>query len=83
VATGGPKGSTFCPPDEALRLLRPVLESDRPAKVGQNLKYDIAVLKTHGVKLAGLRCDAMVASYLLDPSGRSHGLDALAARHLG
>jgi len=83
VATLGPAGEAFCPVDEALRTLKPILEAESPAKVGQNLKYDIAVLKSHGVSLAGLRCDAMVASYLLQPSTRSHNLDALARRHLG
>jgi len=82
VATMGPQGSEVCPADEALRMLKPVLEADGPRKVGQNLKYDIAVLKTHGIELRGLECDAMVASYLLHPSLRSHNLDALARRHL-
>jgi len=82
VATLGPEGSEFCPVEEALAILRPVLEAERPAKLGQNLKYDIAVLKNYGVKPGGLRCDSMVASYLLRPSIRSHNLDALARRHL-
>ena len=82
VATAGPKGSQFCPLDDAIRALRPVLEGDRPAKLGQNLKYDMAVLRNYGVSLGGLRCDAMVASYLLEPATRTHGLDALARRHL-
>lgn len=82
VATGGPQGEQFCPLDEALRMLKPLLEAETPAKVGQNLKYDMAVLKNYGVELKGLRCDSMVASYLIDPAGRRHGLDALARRHL-
>jgi len=83
VPTAGPPGSELCAVETALRLLRPVLEKEAPRKVGQNLKYDMAVLKNYGVELAGLYCDTMVASYLLYPSERSHGLDALAARHLG
>ena len=82
VAAMGPDGSDVCPLDEALAMLRPVLEADAPHKVGQNLKYDMAVLKNYGVELRGLECDAMVASYLLRPSARSHNLDALARRHL-
>jgi len=83
VATAGPPGADVCPLSEALRLLKPLLEAGKPAKLGQNLKYDIAVLKNYGVELKGLRCDSMVASYLLEPASHSHGLDALAAKHLG
>jgi DNA polymerase-1 len=82
VATAGPKGAQVCPLEEALAVLRPILEGDEPAKLGQNLKYDIAVLKNYGIELRGLRCDSMVASYLLHPSERGHGLDALARRYL-
>ena len=82
VATRGPKGARVCPPEEAVRLLKPLLEAERPRKLGQNLKYDIAVLKNYGIALKGLVCDSMVASYLLSPASRSHGLDALARRYL-
>ncbi len=83
VATAGPRGARFCPPEQAVELLRPVLEAERPAKLGQNLKYDVAVLKNYGVELGGLECDSMVASYLLRPASRTHNLDALAERYLG
>jgi DNA polymerase-1 len=83
VATAGPEGTEVCPLQEAIELLRPVLEADRPAKCGQNLKYDMAVLENVGIELGGVVCDSMVASYLLRPADRSHGLDALARRHLG
>jgi DNA polymerase-1 len=82
VATDGPPGSEVCALQDALALLRPVFESPMPRKRGQNLKYDIAVLRNYGMALNGIDCDSMVASYLLHPSGRSHGLDALARRHL-
>jgi len=82
VPTGGPPGARVCPLKEAVELLRPVLEAKRPAKLGQNLKYDMAVLKNYGVELGGLACDSMVASYLLRPAARTHNLDDLARRHL-
>ncbi|MCD6416713.1 MAG: DNA polymerase I [Planctomycetes bacterium] len=82
VATDGPEGSQLCPIDQALEVLRPILEGESPRKVGQNLKYDIAVLKNYGIELGGIGCDSMVASYLLEPAGRSHGLNALARRYL-
>ncbi len=46
-------------------------------KVGQNLKYDEWVLGRHGLPLGGPRFDTMLASYVLDPGRRSHGLDDL------
>ncbi|MFZ7128210.1 MAG: DNA polymerase I [Desulfobacterales bacterium] len=64
--------------DQVLDRLRPVLESPKPAKIGQNIKYDWLVLRRHGVDLAGVVFDTMVASYLLNPSKRSHGLDQIA-----
>ena len=51
-------------------------------KIGQNLKYDMIVLRSVGVKLAGVAFDTMVASYLLDAGGRSHNLDDLAQKYL-
>jgi len=83
VATAGPAGEKVCAATEALAALKPAIEDPAIGKVGQNLKYDMLVLKNHGVELRGIVCDAMIASYLLNPSDRSHGLDALARRHLG
>ncbi|MDH4229529.1 MAG: DNA polymerase I [Nitrospirota bacterium] len=66
----------------ALDILRPLLESDTVAKVGQNLKYDLNVLRRAGVTLRGVRFDTMLAAYLLAPNRRSHGLDNLALEYL-
>jgi DNA polymerase-1 len=52
-------------------------------KIGQNLKYDMVVLRSAGVELAGVGFDTMVASYLLEPGSRNHNLDELARRYLG
>ena len=51
-------------------------------KTAQNSKYDILVLRRAGVRLQGLDFDTMLASYVLDPGRRSHGLDVLAAEFL-
>jgi len=59
-------------------VLGPLLASERPAKIGQHIKYDAMVLKRAGLPLGGIAFDTMLASYCLDPSRRSHGLDALA-----
>ncbi|MFZ5775700.1 MAG: DNA polymerase I [Thermodesulfobacteriota bacterium] len=71
------------PRDEALAMLAPLLGDPALPKLGHNLKFDLAVLEQHGLPLAGPLWDTMVASYLIDPSRRSHGLDDLAATLLG
>ena len=82
VATAGPAGEEVCDAQEAIAVLKPLIEDPAVAKIGQNLKYDMLVLKNYDVELRGIVCDTMIASYLLDPSERGHGLDALALRHL-
>ncbi|HPF70689.1 MAG TPA: DNA polymerase, partial [Candidatus Krumholzibacteria bacterium] len=65
------------------KLLAPVLADDRAVKVGQNLKFDEWILGRHGLPLGGPRRDTMLASYVLDPGRRSHGLDDLVLEFLG
>ncbi len=64
-----------------LERLKPVLENPDIRKTGQNLKYDLLVLKNYGITLTPVAFDTMLASYVLDPEGK-HNLDDLAARHL-
>lgn len=61
-----------------LNLLKPVLENPGIKKIGQNIKYDWMVLKRHGINLAGVVFDTMLASYLINPSKRAHNLDQIA-----
>ncbi len=82
VPVRGPAGDRVLDPHETLAALRPVLENPAIRKLGQNLKYDMIVLRNVGVTLAGLAFDTMLASYLLDAGGRSHNLDDLAQRYL-
>ena len=63
---------------QAMEILGPVLSNPNIRKVGQNIKYDWTILARHGVDLQGVFFDTMVASYLLNPSHRSHGLDQIA-----
>ena len=63
--------------------LAPIFVDPLRLKVGQNLKYDEWILGRHGLDLAGPRFDTMLASYVLDPGRRSHGLDDLALDLLG
>ncbi|MDJ0802368.1 MAG: DNA polymerase I [Desulfobacterales bacterium] len=66
-----------------LERLRPLLEDPAVEKIGQNIKYDAIVLARHGIRLEGIAYDTMIASYLLNPSKRSHGLDQIALDFLG
>ena len=61
-----------------IKKLKPILENDAIAKIGQNIKYDWTVLKRHGADLAGVAFDTMLASYLINPSKRAHNLDQIA-----
>ena len=61
-----------------LNLLKSVLENPGIKKIGQNIKYDWMVLKRHGINLAGVVFDTMLASYLINPSKRAHNLDQIA-----
>ena len=68
---------------EAMAPLRAMLEDATVKKLAQNAKYDVLVLRGAGVRLAGLEFDTMLASYVIDPGRRSHGLDLLALEFLG
>lgn len=63
---------------KVLSQLKPVLENPDVKKIGQNIKYDWMVLKRHGINLAGVIFDTMLASYLINPSKRAHNLDQIA-----
>ena len=65
------------------RHLAPLIEDEGVPVVGQNIKYDLILLRRQGIELRGLAGDTMVASYLLDPTRRAHNLDDLAQEYLG
>ncbi len=68
--------------DPAMAPLRALLEDPTVRKVAQNAKYDMLVLRRSGLTVRGLVSDTMLASYVLDPGRRSHGLDLLALEFL-
>ena len=68
--------------NEVLELLKPILEDDKIAKIGQNLKYDYQVFANYDVHLANIAFDTMVAAYLINPSSRQYGLGRLSMEHL-
>ncbi|MAL59926.1 MAG: DNA polymerase I [Flavobacteriaceae bacterium] len=66
---------------ELIEQLRPFFESESIQKIGQNLKYDIKVLKKYGVSVKGKLFDTMLAHYLINPDMR-HNMDVLAETYL-
>lgn len=64
-----------------VKLLSPALENNRSLKIGQNIKFDILVLRKYDVQVKGPLFDTMIAHYLLNPELR-HGMDYLAETYL-
>ena len=69
--------------EAVLNQLKPLLEDEAKAKVGQNLKYDASVLANHGITLRGIKFDTMLESYVLDSTATRHDMDSLALKYLG
>ncbi len=65
------------PLDTLVNGLRPIFEDASIAKTGHNLKYDLLALRQVGIRTRGADFDTMIASFLLEPLGRSHGLKEL------
>jgi DNA polymerase-1 len=66
-----------------LTKLKPLLEDATRAKIGQNFKYDLSVLANYGIRMAGMRYDTMLESYVLDSTASRHDMDSLALKYLG
>ncbi len=64
-----------------LSEFKPLLENEAIEKIGQNLKYDMIVLKWHGIEVKGSLFDTMIAHYLIEPELR-HNMDYLAETYL-
>ena len=82
LAVRGPEGAAVLDPTETLERLRQVFEDPAVAKLNQNIKYDLLVLRGRGVEVRGVSGDPMVADYLLHSGERSHNLEELARRYL-
>ena len=65
-----------------MQPMRDLLEDPSIRKTAHSAKYDLLILRCAGVNLAGIDSDTMLASYVLDPGRRSHGLDVLALEFL-
>lgn len=76
-----------CPEDQALtkKILahfEPLFADPAKTWVGQNIKYDLLVLKWYGIEIAGKLFDTMLAHYVIEPEGK-RGMDLLSAKYLG
>jgi DNA polymerase-1 len=68
---------------DVVDALRPIIEGDTPGIIGQNLKYDLIVLRRHGVNPSRIAFDSMIASHLVHPEERRHNLEQIAMTYLG
>ncbi len=68
--------------DAALAVLKALLADPAVLKIGQNLKYDMLLLKRYGINIAPLD-DTMLLSYVFESGDVGHGMDELSQRHLG
>lgn len=66
---------------EYAEIVRPLFEDERIAKIGQNIKFDLMVLRRLGIEIWGRKYDTMILHYLLDPESR-HNMNALSERYL-
>ena len=62
-------------------ILRPIFECERITKIGQNIKFDLMVLRGIGIEVRGAKIDTMLLHYLIDAESR-HNMDFLAERYL-
>ncbi len=69
--------------ESVLAKLKPLLEDAARPKIGQNFKYDLSVLANYDIRLAGMRYDTMLESYVLDSTASRHDMDSLALKYLG
>ncbi len=86
AVSGGRAWYVAVPPEESealkiTNIFKPFYEDPRILKVGQNLKYDLTVLASYGICLAGPMFDTMLAHYVVQPELR-HGMDYLAEVYL-
>lgn len=65
-----------------LKEMKPILEDESLKKIGQNIKYEIIVLRNYGINLKGISFDTMIASYLLNSVKPVHNLENIALEYL-
>ena len=68
--------------EEAMALLQPLLENRSVLKIGQNIKYDLQVLRRYGTDISPID-DTMLLSYATESGENGHGMDEMSEKHLG
>lgn len=77
-----PEGTEHLNKNIVFPKIRLILEDESVKKIGQNIKYDLLVLRNNTILLQGIAFDTMIASYLLNPIKRNHNLDDIAFEYL-
>ncbi|MFA5589319.1 MAG: DNA polymerase I [Lysobacteraceae bacterium] len=83
LAHDHPGAPAQLPREQVLDALRPVLEDAAKPKLGQHGKYDLHVMRRHGVQMRGYAQDTLLQSFVLNSTATRHDLDSLALRYLG
>ncbi|MEM7230364.1 MAG: DNA polymerase I [Planctomycetota bacterium] len=78
IPTRSPDPSSHLDTETVVELMRPLLEDASLGKIGHHLKFDLNVLRAHGIRMTGMAFDTMIASYVLDATRSSHKMDVLA-----
>ncbi len=82
VPLRAPAHEQLLPIAEVNAAIAPIMADPLIRKVGQNIKFDLVVMRNQAIAVSGLLCDTMVADYLLDPGQRNHSLDDISKRRL-
>lgn len=69
--------------ERVISLFKPLLENPEIGYFGHNIKYDLHILRNHGIDIQNIAFDTMVASYLVAPQKQRHNLDALSLEFFG
>ncbi len=67
--------------ESQLQLFKPLFDNAAIKWIGQNIKYDLLILKRHGIEVQGAIFDTMLAHYLIEPEGR-RSMDLLSVKYL-
>ena len=82
LALRAPRGESTLDQENTLAQLAPLCIDAKIQKVNQNIKFDLLALRAHGIRVANVAGDPMLADYLLHAGERSHSLNDLALRYL-
>ncbi len=83
IPIGHRTGENQLPLEEVARVIGPLMADPAKPKLGQNLKYDLLMLRCHGIQVANIAFDTMLAEWLIDPSSHNLGLKEMADHYLG